>query len=107
MTDPKSLFQLGSLVEFAGRNTAAEGLYEQGITSAMRQAELQSLADGTETAMRQPYVKQAQANTTTPVERYTAPYQPGDKQTALGYKYKVDAAYRASHLPIGGGVGDV
>ena len=103
MKDPKSLFQLGSLVEFAGRNTAAEGLYEQGITSAMRQAELQSLADGTETAMRQPYVKQAQANTSMPQQAYSHRFPEGDRQAAVGYQRASHRAYEAAYLPERGG----
>lgn len=107
MTDPRSIFQLGSIVEFAGRNEAAEGLYEQGITSAMQQAQLESLAQGLESAARPSRAKTTKADTLSPVERYTASFPVGDKQSALNYKLKVDAAYRAAHLPVGGGVGDV
>ena len=107
MNDPRSIFQLGSLVEFAGRNEAAEGLYEQGITVAMQQAQQEALAHGLETAVQPSRAKTTKANTLSPVERYTSSFPVGDKQSALGYKLKVDAAYRAAHLPVGGGVGDV
>ena len=103
MDNAKSLFQLGSLVEFAGRNAAAEGLYEEGITSALKQAELESLAQGTQTAMRQNPVKVATGNTSMPQQAYSHRFPEGDRQAAVGYQRASHRAYEAAYLPERGG----
>lgn len=99
MPNPKSLLQLGALTEFAGRSTAAANFYEEGITAALRQAELQSLAEGTQEAFSRSYVETAEANVVVSPEAYTSSFPVGQKRDALNYKARVDASERASYKP--------
>lgn len=99
MTDPRTYAQLASLTAFTGQLAATELFIDQAFRTATQQAQLQSLADGVQTAYGQPI--KASADHSISPEQYTAKVPTGSAAEALSYKRKVDAVETSRYKPKG------